>query len=179
MTDPKRSGGRLEHIDWMRGLACVLMFQTHCYDSWLSPEARKSALFAWSRLGGTFPAPLFIFLAGISMALVTERQREKGIGRNAIARQTILRGAEVFGLGLLFRVQEFVLGFRSAPWTDLLRVDVLNILGLSMMLMGGLCWWTAGADGGAQAGNNANNAIGRARSRGILALSALLLWFRC
>src|SRR5882672_2335166 len=51
-----------------------------CYDSWLSPEARNSALMAWSRLGGTLPAPLFIFLAGISVALVTEKMREmKGI----------------------------------------------------------------------------------------------------
>ena len=131
---------RLAYIDWMRGLACVLMFQTHCYDSWLSPEARNSALMAWSRLGGTFPAPLFIFLAGISVALVTEKMREKGIGRGAIAKQTILRGAEVFGLGLLFRVQEYALGYPWSPATDLLRVDVLNILGLSMMLLGVLCW---------------------------------------
>jgi uncharacterized membrane protein len=131
---------RLAYIDWMRGLACVLMFQTHCYDSWLSPEARKSSLLAWSRLGGTLPAPLFIFLAGLSFALVIERLREKGIDRAAIARQTVLRGAEIFGMGLLFRVQEFALGYPWSPWTDLLRVDVLNILGLSMMLMGVLCW---------------------------------------
>ncbi len=134
---------RLAYIDWMRGLACVLMFQTHCYDSWMSPEAKKSSsLIAWSRLGGTLPAPLFIFLAGVSFALVTEKLREKGIERNAIAKQTILRGAEIFGMGLLFRVQEFGLGYPWSPWTDLLRVDVLNILGLSMMLMGVLCWAT-------------------------------------
>jgi uncharacterized membrane protein len=134
---------RLAYIDWMRGLACVLMFQTHCYDSWMSPEAKKSSsLIAWSRLGGTLPAPLFIFLAGVSFALVTEKLREKGIERNAIAKQTILRGAEIFGMGLLFRVQEFALGYPWSPWTDLLRVDVLNILGLSMMLMGVLCWAT-------------------------------------
>ena len=134
---------RLSYIDWMRGLACLLMFQTHCYDSWLRPDLRDSALFHWSQLGGTLPAPLFIFLAGISMALVTERLREKGIARNAIVKQTVLRGAEIFGLGLLFRVQEFVLGYRAAPWTDLFRVDVLNILGLSMILMAALCWLTA------------------------------------
>jgi len=134
---------RLAYIDWMRGLACVLMFQTHCYDSWLSPAAKKSSsLINWSQLGGTLPAPLFIFLAGVSFALVTERMREKGVARNAIARQTILRGAEVFGMGLLFRVQEFALGYPWSPWTDLLRVDVLNILGISMMLMGVLCWTT-------------------------------------
>src|SRR6266550_3171303 len=134
---------RLAYIDWMRGLACVLMFQTHCYDSWMSPEAKKSSsLTGWSKLGGTLPAPLFIFLAGVSFALVTEKLREKGIERQTIAKQTILRGAEVFGLGLVFRVQEFALGYPWSPWTDLLRVDVLNILGLSMMLMGVLCWAT-------------------------------------
>src|SRR6201987_2434680 len=134
---------RLSYIDLVRGLACVLIFQTHCYDSWMSPEARKSSsLIIWSQLGGTLPAPLFIFLAGVSFALVTERLREKGVARNVIARQTILRGAEVFGMGLLFRVQEFALGYPWSPWTDLLRVDVLNILGLSMMLMGVLCWAT-------------------------------------
>jgi uncharacterized membrane protein len=137
---------RLAYIDWMRGLACVLMFQTHCYDSWLSPAARKTPFFLWSQLGGTFPAPLFVFLAGVSFALVTERLRAKGTARNEIARTTVLRGAEIFGLGLLFRVQEFALGYPSAPWTDLLRVDVLNILGLSMMLMGVLCWFVGAAE---------------------------------
>jgi uncharacterized membrane protein len=127
---------RLAYIDWMRGLACLLMFQTHCYDSWLSDAARKSSLFAWSQLGGTLPAPLFLFLAGISFALVTDKMRRKGIAPNEVAISTIRRGAEIFALGLLFRVQEFAFGWRWAPWTDLLRVDILNTIGLSMMLMG-------------------------------------------
>ena len=139
---PAKSG-RLAYIDWMRGLACVLMFQAHCYNSWLNPDARKSELYGVSQLLATLPAPLFIFLAGISFAMVTHRLREKGAARNAVARTTILRGAEIFGLGLLFRGQEYLLGYPKSPWTDLLRVDVLNILGLSMMLMGVLCWLTA------------------------------------
>jgi uncharacterized membrane protein len=134
---------RLSYIDWMRGLACLLMFQTHCYDSWLRLDLRNSALYHWSQLGGTLPAPLFIFLAGISMALVTERLREKGIARNTIAKQTALRGAEIFALGLLFRLQEYALGYKWVPWTDILRVDVLNILGLCMILMALLCWLTS------------------------------------
>jgi uncharacterized membrane protein len=134
---------RLAYIDWMRGLACVLMFQTHCYTSWLTPQARKTEFYRWSQAAGTLPAPLFIFLAGVSSAMVTQRLREKGVARNAIARTAILRGAEIFGLGLLFRGQEFILGYPKSPWTDLLRVDVLNILGLSIMLMGVLCWATS------------------------------------
>jgi uncharacterized membrane protein len=118
------------------------MFQTHCYNSWLSRDAKRSGLYAWSQLGGTLPAPLFIFLAGISFALVTEKLRDRGTDRNAIAKQTILRGAEIFGLGILFRIQELVLGIGVAPWTDLFRVDILNMLGISMIVMGVLCWLT-------------------------------------
>jgi len=131
---------RLGYIDLMRGLACVLMFQTHCYDAWLGGDARKSTFFMWSQLGGTFPAPLFLFLAGISFALVADKLIQKGKSANQIAYATIRRGAEILGLGLLFRLQEFVIAWGWSPWTDLFRVDVLNTIGLSMMLMGAFCW---------------------------------------
>src|SRR5579859_1229285 len=174
---------RLAYIDWMRGLACVLMFQTHCYDSWLSPEARKSSLYSWSQLGGTLPAPLFLSLSGVSFALVTERLRDKGAVPREIAKTTIRRGAEIFALGLLFRVQEYALGFRWVPWTDLLRVDILNMLGLSMMLMGILCWLSGG-----RTPDNASapsQSVAASRNRGIftgilaaaiVAMATPLLW---
>ncbi len=124
----------------MRGLACVLMFQTHCYDSWLNPEARKTTFFMWSQLGGTLPAPIFLFLAGVSFAMVTDKLRQKGLPANAIARTTIRRGAQILGLGLLFRLQEYIIAWGWSPWSDLLRVDILNTIGVSMMLMGVVCW---------------------------------------
>jgi uncharacterized membrane protein len=131
---------RLAYVDWMRGLACVLMFQTHCYDAWLNPDSRKTTFFMWSQLGGTLPAPLFLFLAGISFALVTNKLKQKGWPPNQIARTTIRRGAEVLGLGFLFRLQEYVIAWGWAPWSDLLRVDILNMIGVSIMLMGMVCW---------------------------------------
>jgi uncharacterized membrane protein len=130
---------RIAYIDWLRGLACLVMFQTHCYDSWLGAAARDSGFFKLSQLGGTLPAPLFLFLAGISFALVTDKLRQKGVSADEIARTTIRRGGEIFLLGLLFRLQEFLLGQPSAPWTDLLRVDVLNVIGVSLMMMGVAC----------------------------------------
>jgi uncharacterized membrane protein len=95
----------------------------------------------WSQLGGTLPAPLFLFLAGISFALVTDKLRQKEIPAGQIARTTIRRGAEIFALGLLFRLQEFLIAWGWSPWSDLLRVDVLNTIGISMMLMGVVCWF--------------------------------------
>jgi uncharacterized membrane protein len=136
---------RLAYIDWMRGLACLLMFQDHCYTSWLAPEYQRGEFNRWSQILGSMPAPLFLFLAGVSVALTTEKLREKGIARDQIARQTVLRGGEIFGLGILFRLMEYALGHRWVPWTDLLRVDILNILGVSIAFMGILCWFSAGA----------------------------------
>jgi len=137
---PSAPGSRLAYIDWLRGLACVLMFQTHCYDAWLGGAARNSRFYMWSQLGGTFPAPLFLFLAGISFALNVDKLLGKGLSANQIAKTTIRRGTEIFALGLLFRIQEFVIALGWAPWSDLFRVDILNTIGISIMLMGVVCW---------------------------------------
>ena len=167
---------RLAYIDWMRGLACVLMFQTHCYDSWLGGAARQSRFFMYSQLGGTFPAPLFLFLAGISFALVTERLRQKNLAPAQIAGTTILRGAEICGYGLLFRLQEFVIAWGWAPKSDLLRVDILNTIGMSMMWMGVFCWVVfqlCGASGQKSSGWLAVGACGTAL---VISLLTPLLW---
>jgi uncharacterized membrane protein len=133
------AASRLAWIDWMRGLACVLMFQTHCYDSWLGGAARNSRFLKGSQLIGTLPAPLFLFLAGISFALVTGKLMRKNLSPAEITRTMVRRGAEILAFGFLFRLQEFLIAWGWAPWSDLLRVDVLNIIGLSMILMALLC----------------------------------------
>ena len=159
----------------MRGLACVLMFQTHAYDAWLSPEARKSTFFMYSQLVGTLPAPMFLFLAGISFALVTEKLLRKALPAGRIARTTIRRGAEILGLGLLFRLQEYLIAWGWAPWSDLLRIDILNTIGVSMMLMGLLCWVVLSVSGLRSGGLIGPAAVGIA-----LAISLLspLIWTR-
>ena len=123
----------------MRGLACVLMFQTHCYDAWLGGDARNTSFLSASQLLGTLPAPLFLFLAGISFALVTDKLIRKNLPSAEITRTMVRRGAEILAFGLLFRLQEFLIAWGWAPWSDLLRVDVLNIIGLSMILMALTC----------------------------------------
>ena len=131
---------RIAYIDWLRGLACAVMFQTHCYDSWLGGAARTGKFIQFSQLGGTLPAPLFLFLAGLALALTIDRQRARGIDAASIGRSTTRRGAEIFGLALLFRFQEWLLSWFHAPWTDLLRVDILNCIGVTLILMAILCW---------------------------------------
>ncbi len=136
---PDRTTKRLAYIDWMRGLACLLMFQTHAYDSWLGGAVRTGKFIIFSQLVGSFPAPAFLFLSGISFAFVTDKLRQKGAPANVIARTTILRGGEILLLALAFRAQAFTLAWGRMPWTDLLRVDILNVIGVSLILMGIVC----------------------------------------
>jgi uncharacterized membrane protein len=133
------SASRLAWIDWMRGLACVLMFQTHCYDAWLGGDARNTGFLQGSQLLGTLPAPLFLFLAGVSFALVIDKLLRKNLTPSEITRKMVRHGAQILAFGLLFRLQEFLIAWGWAPWSDLLRVDILNIIGLSMILMALTC----------------------------------------
>src|SRR5277367_1293416 len=133
---------RFGWIDWMRGLACILMFQTHCYDAWLGGGARNGSFLKASQLLGTLPAPLFLFLAGVSFALVTGKLISKNLSPWRITRTMARRGAEILAFGLLFRLQEFLIAWGWAPWSDLFRVDILNVIGVSMMLMALVCGLT-------------------------------------
>jgi uncharacterized membrane protein len=132
--------GRIDYIDWLRGFAVVGMFEVHCYDAWLGGSYRQSRFFGYSQFSGSLPAPLFIFIAGVTIAMVVTNMRRKGAGANKVGARVIRRGAEVLGFGLLLRLQEFVLGWPAAPRTDLGRVDILNLIGVSIIMLGVLCW---------------------------------------
>lgn len=159
----------------MRGLACVLMIQAHCYDSWLNPEARRTLLYRWSQELSTLAAPIFLFLCGVSFALVTEGLRQKNKPRSQIFKTALLRGGEILGLGFLLRAQEFVLGYPKSPWTDLLKVDVLNILGVCIIFMALFWRLTSGSGSPAAASRSLDTggSVERWRNR-LIGLSLLI-----
>jgi uncharacterized membrane protein len=140
MAEQPKQQKRFAYIDWLRGLACVMMFIVHGYDAWLSPALRESRLYGFTQFMGSIPAPVFLFLAGVSLAVVTDRRRSKGLSENRIAWMSVRRGLEILACGYLFRLQEFLLGWKTSTWTDLLRVDILNTIGLSIVFMGIVCW---------------------------------------
>ena len=61
--------GRRRYLDWMRGLAVAVMVFWHTVDSWTTPVDKASGAFWYCQLIGGFGAPMFLFLAGVSVAL--------------------------------------------------------------------------------------------------------------
>jgi uncharacterized membrane protein len=128
-----RAIGRIDAIDWLRGLAVVLMIETHLFGHWTSPAARATALFQETRWPGGLPFRMFLLLAGVSMAIKFEAQLARGVERRVMVRGGVRRGFEILLLAYAFRLQEYVLSF-FWDWHDLLRVDILNCIGASMMI---------------------------------------------
>ena len=133
-----KPSSRIDAIDWLRGLAVVLMIETHLYGYWTSPLAQATALYRDTRWWGGFPFRMFLLLAGVSMGIKFEAQIARGTERRAMVRGGVKRGFEILVLAYLFRLQEYVLSF-FWDWHDLLRVDILNCLGASMMLGALIC----------------------------------------
>ena len=90
-------------------------------------------------LGGV-PAPGFLFLAGLSGALVAAREREKGVPVNVRVSAGVGRGLYVLGIAFAFRFVSFVFG--GAPlsnWPMIFRVDILNCMGVALAIVAIVC----------------------------------------
>lgn len=130
--------GRREHLDWLRGVAVLLMIDAHLFDSWTRFPDRETRAFGIVMIIGGAGTMLFLFLAGVAVALSAGSKQRRTGDAGAAARAVALRGLEIFALAFVFRVQAFFLGW-SGRWLDLLRVDILNIMGPSIAV-GALLW---------------------------------------
>ena len=134
-----RTVARRGYLDWLRGLAVLVMIEAHLLDSWTRLDERASPLFAASMIVGGFGAPLFLFLAGVSVPLSAGSKFRRTSDRRAASRAVVRRGLEIFGLAFLFRLQALILSWGS--WRSLLKVDILNIMGPCIMAAAALWGW--------------------------------------
>jgi uncharacterized membrane protein len=132
----KQQTGRLQYLDWMRGLAALIMLQGHAFDSWLRPEQRSGEVFWLSQFLGGLPAPIFLFLVGVSLALVLDRLRAKGAGSLSMVLRVGIRGSSILLLAYAFRIEQFLIWYPASRWPDIFRVDTLNCIGASFLVIG-------------------------------------------
>jgi uncharacterized membrane protein len=122
---------RLLYLDWLRGIAVLVMIHAHVIDSWTREADRDNETFYTLLWIGGLASTLFLFLAGVALGMSANvRARQLG-SVSAGARAVRQRGWEVFVLSLLFRLQAMVLGFGHPQ--GLLKVDMLNVMGLAMV----------------------------------------------
>jgi uncharacterized membrane protein len=119
---------RHAYLDWVRGVAVLIMIEAHVIDAWTHASDRTRPLFANAMILGGFGAPLFLFLAGLAAVLSAESKFRKTGDFAGSWWAVQKRGWQVFGLAFLFRLQSYILsGLYSL--LSLLKVDILNVMG--------------------------------------------------
>lgn len=143
-VDSPSRARRRPYIDWLRGVAVLVMLLAHTTDAWTRVDDRGTWLYGWLVKIAGMGAPLFLFLAGLSVALGASARAAK-VGERAASRAVMRRGWEIFGLAFLFRLQSFVLSPGASP-AGLLKVDILNVMGPAIALAAWL-WGLGGTLG--------------------------------
>jgi uncharacterized membrane protein len=132
MSQPAAPSARRTYLDVLRGVAVVIMIEAHVIDSWTRAADRGLRAFGESLILGGFGAPLFLFLAGVAVAMSAgSKARRTGDDRAAI-RAVQKRGLQIFALAFVFRLQSLILS--NAPAWTMLKVDILNIMGLGIVM---------------------------------------------
>jgi uncharacterized membrane protein len=123
------SSARVFAFDWLRGLAVLVMLQTHAVPL-LLPELRSGELFRRVVAIDGLVAPSFIFSAGFALALVQVRAALSGRLREQ-AKKSARRLGEVFFVAAL-------VNFIWFPWSPLkwvFRLDILHCIAISLALL--------------------------------------------
>lgn len=128
MTQP--SPARIYAFDWLRGVAVLVMLQTHSLVL-LLPEITKTENFRRLVAIDGLVAPSFIFSAGFALALVQVRAGLAG-RREEQAKKTLKRIGEVLLVASLINFIWFPI-WREPKW--LLRIDILHCIGISLLLV--------------------------------------------
>jgi uncharacterized membrane protein len=111
-------------------VAVIVMVMAHVTDAWTRDADRGRTLYMYTVFVAGLAAPLFLFLAGLTIAMAAS-SRAMSVGFAAAASMARLRGLQVFALAFLFRLQSQLLGWGAL--SNFLKVDILNVMGIAMI----------------------------------------------
>lgn len=135
-TAPARAGKeRMQFLDWTRGLAALIMLQGHSFHAMLAESERQGGLYTLSQFLGGMPAPIFLFLTGVTLAFLLDGRERRGMDAMGRFAAALRRAGYLLLLAFAVRLQAFLFGLPWSQWEDLLLVDILNCMGVSLALL--------------------------------------------
>jgi uncharacterized membrane protein len=134
VSKTRTGANRLQYLDWLRGLGALIMLQGHVFHSFLRNDLRSDGPYMLSQFVGGMPPAIFLFLTGVTLAFLMDSTERKGLSAQERVTTALRRAGYLFFLAFAFRLQMWLFSGNS-PWTDLLRVDILNAMGFAMLVM--------------------------------------------
>lgn len=126
------SQGRLGFLDWTRGFGAMIMLQGHVMHSFLAKDLREGPAFVLSQFIGGMPPAFFLFLTGVTLGFLMDSlsKKEPSLWKRGAA--ALLRARYLIVIAILFRLQMWAFAWPYAPFSDVLRVDILNCMGFTV-----------------------------------------------
>jgi uncharacterized membrane protein len=125
---------RLGFLDWARGVAALIMLQGHVFDAFAVGDQRQDPVFVLSQFVGGMPPAIFLFLTGITLAFLMDSQERRELSAWEKLKGVAYRSRYLLVIAILFRLQMWAFAWPYSHWTDLLKVDVLNAMGVAVLL---------------------------------------------
>ncbi len=119
----------------MRGLAVVIMIQCHSFNSFARPDVRNGGPYVLSQFIGGMAAPLFLFMAGMTLAFQMDslERREPRAGRRWLT--ALRRAAYILAIAFAFRLSNFIASLPHADPREIVKVDILNSMGVGLAVV--------------------------------------------
>jgi uncharacterized membrane protein len=119
---------RIKAIDILRAVAIIGMIQVHFTENLSYYLDGESILARVSQELGSFPAPLFTFLVGMSLYISTARREQGGFTADQLADRNLRRGVAIFFIGLLHA---------TLIWmpVEVFNWDILTLIGASLLML--------------------------------------------
>ena len=131
---------RYGFIDLLRGMALVVMIETHVVNAYLEPESKKTLFFFGLTFFNGLVAPAFLFAAGFSLILQMNRNREEWL---AFGRPVWINLRRLGFITLVayythlhqFKWSKYVHPETPDVWKETLQVDILQCIVASLLIL--------------------------------------------
>jgi len=126
---------RFPFLDWMRGLAVVIMIQCHTFNSFTRLDLREGGPYVLTQFVGGMAAPLFLLMAGMTSAFQMdslERREPSGRRRWLIS---LKRAGYILAIAFTFRFTNWAFSIPHVSTRELTKVDILNCMGVGMAVL--------------------------------------------
>jgi uncharacterized membrane protein len=131
---------RYGFVDLLRGLALVVMVETHVVNAYLPDSLRGSSFFYWLAFLNGLVAPSFLFASGFSLVLQGRRHWDDWLRFRAPFWKHMRRLGFILMVGYLLHLQHFRLSKYLASddpdvWKRTLQVDILQCIVMSLIVV--------------------------------------------
>ncbi len=109
------------------------MLQGHTFHSFTRPDLREHGFYLYSQFFGGEAAAVFLFVTGITYGLGMGKRSSLPPMERIFA--ALKRARYLFLIGVAFRVQLWLFGIPNSRLSDLLIVDILNLMGAAAALL--------------------------------------------